>query len=148
MALRPNFPTSPYDPLVPDQRWFSADKVLRETAYEKLSRPLVAKIRSVYSWRTSGKRYEGASATSRSLLTRWFETKHQIEAAMGRSQLLAICFAQREAVETVIWLYEAQKSARQIRSNSLRRFRGRIRWKRTADIVSASSRKNCRFRQL
>ena len=25
MALHPEFPTSPYDPLIPEQRWFPAD---------------------------------------------------------------------------------------------------------------------------
>ena len=52
MALHPEFPTSPYAPLIPDQRWFPADETLRETAYEKLLPPLVAKIREeVYAWR-------------------------------------------------------------------------------------------------
>jgi type III restriction enzyme len=69
MALHPEFPTSPYDPLRPDHRWFPAAEELRSTAYEKLLPPLVAKIRTeVAAWRTAG--YTGASATSRALL-RW-----------------------------------------------------------------------------
>lgn len=45
MALHPSFPTSPYAPLIPEQRWFPADEALRVTAYEKLLPPLVAKVR-------------------------------------------------------------------------------------------------------
>ena len=33
MALHPQFPTSPYAPLVPEQRWFPADEALRSVAY-------------------------------------------------------------------------------------------------------------------
>jgi len=63
MALHPEFPRSPYAPLIPSQRWFPADETLRSTAYEKLLPPLVAKIREeVFTWRQ--KRYAGASATS------------------------------------------------------------------------------------
>src|SRR5882672_2158775 len=63
MALHPDFPRSPYAPLVPSQRWFPADETLRTTAYDKLLPPLVAKIREqVHAWRQKG--YAGASATS------------------------------------------------------------------------------------
>ena len=62
MALHPEFPDSPYAPLIPSQRWFPADATLRTSAYEKLLPPLVATIREeVYAWRQSG--YRGASAT-------------------------------------------------------------------------------------
>lgn len=55
MALHPEFPRSPYAPLIPSQRWFPADETLRSTAYEKLLPPLVAKIREeVYAWRQKG----------------------------------------------------------------------------------------------
>jgi type III restriction enzyme len=55
MALHPQFPTSPYAPLLPEQRWFPADETLRATAYEKLLPPLVAKIRAeVCAWRSKG----------------------------------------------------------------------------------------------
>ncbi len=68
MALHPLFPSSPYDPLPPEHRWFPADETLRETAYEKLLPPLVANIRKeIHAWRTSG--YEGASGTTKALLT-------------------------------------------------------------------------------
>ena len=55
MALHPEFPRSPYAPLVPSQRWFPADETRRTTAYDKLLPPLVAKIRAeVYAWRQAG----------------------------------------------------------------------------------------------
>lgn len=45
MALHPSFPTSPYQVLEPDVRWFPAAEALRDSAYEKLLPPLVAKVR-------------------------------------------------------------------------------------------------------
>jgi len=109
MALHPEFPTSPYAPLVPSQRWFPADEALRSTAYEKLLPPLVSKIREeVYNWRITG--YPGASQTSRALLNWWFETEHLLETADGTLAPFQYYFAQREAVETVIWLYDVRKA--------------------------------------
>jgi type III restriction enzyme len=46
VALHPNFLQSPYAPLIADERWFPAAEELRETACEKLLRPLAAVIRS------------------------------------------------------------------------------------------------------
>ena len=60
MSLHPDFPTSPYAPLIPEQRWFPADEALRSTAYEKLLPPLVAKVRQeIFAWRAKG--YAGVS---------------------------------------------------------------------------------------
>jgi len=109
MALHPSFPTSPYAPFLPEQRWFPADEALRASAYEKLLPPLVAKIRGeIYQWRTRG--YVGASPTSKALLNWWFETEHLIEAADGSLTPFRYYFAQREAVETTIWLYEVRRA--------------------------------------
>lgn len=109
MALHPKFPTSPYAPLIPEQRWFPADEALRSTAYEKLLPPLVAKVRKeVQIWRDKG--YPGASATSVTLLRHWFETEHLIENADTSLSTFRYYFAQREAVETVIWLYEVRQA--------------------------------------
>jgi len=105
MSLHPDLPSSPYEPLLPAHRWFPADEVMRATAYEKLLPPLVAKIRQeVHDWRA--KNYAGASATSRALLNWWFETDHLTENADGSLSSFRYYFAQREAVETAIWLYE------------------------------------------
>lgn len=108
MALHPNFPQSPYAELDPEQRWFPAAEELRGTAYEKLLPPLVAKIRKeVHAWRRAG--YSGASGTSRSLLNWWFGTEHLIDAADGSRSPFRYYYAQREAVETVIWLHDVRR---------------------------------------
>ncbi|MDH3460590.1 MAG: hypothetical protein OEM00_06350, partial [Burkholderiaceae bacterium] len=108
MALHPDFPLSPYEALLPEHRWFPASEELRATAYEKLLPPLVAKIREeVKAWRDAS--YAGASETSRALLQWWFGTNHLVEQADGTQSLFRYYFAQREAVETVIWLYDAKE---------------------------------------
>ena len=108
MALHPDFPRSPYAELDPEQRWFPAAEELRSTAYEKLLPPLVAKVRSeVHGWRHVG--YVGASSTSRALLNWWFGTEHLVEAADGTRSPFRYYYAQREAVETIIWLHDVRR---------------------------------------
>lgn len=66
--------------------------------------PLVAGIREqVDAWRLSG--YPGSSATTRRLLEHWFLDEHQTPD--GRP--FRYFFAQREATETVIYLYEVAR---------------------------------------
>ena len=105
MALHPNFPQSPHEIIDPSVRWFPADEILRETAHGKLLPPLVHQIRErVNTWREDG--YKGASETSKTLLNWWFNTPHlldQADATMGEFQYY---FAQREALETIIYLYD------------------------------------------
>jgi type III restriction enzyme len=109
MALHPQFPASPYAIPKPDQRWFPADEALRGSAYEKLLPPLVAKIREqVDAWRNSG--YVGASPTSKALLQWWFNTEHMVEQGDRSLARFQYYFAQREAVETVIWLHDVRKA--------------------------------------
>jgi type III restriction enzyme len=109
MSLHPDFPKSPYQSLVPDQRWFPADETLRSSAYEKLLPPLVSKIRKeVFQWRNEG--YSGASQTSKGLLEWWFKTDHFQEKSDGTLQDFQYYEAQREAVETVIWLYDVRQA--------------------------------------
>ncbi|HET7313608.1 DEAD/DEAH box helicase [Salinisphaera sp.] len=109
MALHKDFPRSPFE--IPDSghRWFPADEAMRDSAYEKLLPPLVANIRKeVSQWRTDG--YPGASGTSGALLNWWFEQDHMLEEANGTLSPFSYYFAQREAVETVIWLYEVRQA--------------------------------------
>ena len=109
MSLHPSFPCSPYAPLIPEQRWFPADEALRSSSYDKLLPPLVAKIRQqVFDWRNQG--YPGASQTSVALLRWWFETEHLLEQADGSLSSFQYYFAQREAVETVIWLHDVKQA--------------------------------------
>ncbi len=101
MALHPEFPKSPHAILDPSKRWFPADEELRDK-YDQLLPPLVDKIRrEVKNWRD--KKYDGASDTSKSLLRWWFQTRHPI---IGSANNFEYYFAQREAVETIIYLYE------------------------------------------
>jgi len=108
MALHPDFPDSPHAILNPDTRWFPADEALRESSYEKLLPPLVHQLRrKVKAWRDDN--YKGASDTSISLLNFWFGTEHLMPKADGMMEKFEYYFAQREAVETVAYLYDAVK---------------------------------------
>ena len=109
MALHKDFPKDPYAILDPNIRWFPADEDLREKgAIQKLMPPLVAGLREkVKEWRD--KNYDGASDTSKALLNWWFKEEHIIYNADGTSYNFRYYFAQREALETVIWLYEVAK---------------------------------------
>lgn len=105
MALHPDFPESPYAILDPSIRWFPADETLRETSFEKLMPPLVPQLRKeVKEWRNSG--YAGATETSGSLLNWWFNTPHLLPQSDGAMAEFQYYFAQREAMETVIYLYD------------------------------------------
>lgn len=105
MALHPNFPESPYAILDPVVRWFPADEALRESSSEKLMPPLVPQLRKkVKEWRDGG--YVGATSTSRSLLNWWFCTPHLLPKTDGRMAEFQYYFAQREALETIIYLYD------------------------------------------
>ena len=105
MTIHPDFPQSPHSILDPDIRWFPADEALSESSYDKLLPPLVHVLRKkVKAWRDSG--YDGASNTSKSLLNWWFKTEHLLPKADGTTFLFQYYFAQREAVETVIYLYD------------------------------------------
>ena len=105
MAIHPDFPSSPYDILHPEIRWFPADEALRDSSYEKLLPPLVNSLRKeIHSWREQG--YTGASGTSISLLNWWFKTEHLIPKSGGIVVPFKYYYAQREAVETVIYLYD------------------------------------------
>jgi type III restriction enzyme len=103
MALHPDFPSSPHVILDPSIRWFPADEALRETSMEKLMPPLVAVLRQkVKEFRDGG--YIGGSDTSRSLLNWWFKTPHLIPQADGDMAEFQYFFAQREALETIVYL--------------------------------------------
>jgi len=105
MALHPNFPESPYTILDPAIRWFPADEALRKTSMDKLMPPLVPELRrKVKEWRDSG--YAGATDTSKSLLNWWFNTPHLLPQSDGTMGEFQYYFAQREALETIIYLYD------------------------------------------
>ena len=100
MGLSKNFPKNPFNIIDPELRWFPGNDILGEKGREKLLPPLVNKIRKeVNKWRSQG--YPNISETSKTLLNYWFNTEH--------SDGFEYYFAQRESVETIIYLYENQK---------------------------------------
>jgi len=105
MGLHPDFPDSPHAILDPAIRWFPADETLRDTSMDKLMPPLVATLRvKVKEFRDGG--YVGASHTSKSLLNWWFNTPHLLPQADGTTAEFQYFFSQREALETIIYLYD------------------------------------------
>ena len=105
MALHPDFPDSPFAILDPAIRWFPADEALRDTSAEKLMPPLVPQLRrKVKEWRDAG--YVGATDTSRSLLNWWFNTPHLTPGVDGAMTEFQYYFAQREALETIVYLHD------------------------------------------
>jgi len=97
MGLDKNFPRHPHSIISPDVRWYPGSDAIGEKGREKLLPPLVNKIRKeVYDWREAG--YPNISEVSQSLLTYWFKTDHP--------NGFQYYFAQRESVESIIYLYE------------------------------------------
>ncbi|MBN2124526.1 MAG: DEAD/DEAH box helicase family protein, partial [Deltaproteobacteria bacterium] len=60
----------------------------------------------VKSWRESD--YAGASDTTRELLYHWFERHHQVETHSGETLPFRYYYCQREALETLIYLWEVR----------------------------------------
>jgi type III restriction enzyme len=105
MAIHKDFPSSAHEILKPEVRWFPADETLRDTSYDKLMPPLVPELRQkVFEWRENG--YPEISDTGRTLLNWWFKSPHPIPHADGTIGNFKYYFAQRESVETVIYLHE------------------------------------------
>jgi type III restriction enzyme len=70
--------------------------------------PLVRPIRAeVDGWRKGG--YAGVSDTSWILLNFWFNTDHEVADEDGNSIPFRYHWAQREAIETIIYLYELRR---------------------------------------
>ncbi|MEI9478088.1 MAG: DEAD/DEAH box helicase family protein [Deltaproteobacteria bacterium] len=109
MALNPTFPTDPHAILDPDIRWYPGEEKYSEDGYATLLPPLVYEIRKrVKFWRAGS--YAGASDTTRALLNHWFNTEHLLPREDGDMQQFQYYFCQREAVESAIWLYEAEEA--------------------------------------
>jgi len=106
MGISQDFPRDPYVVLDPEIRWYPGDEV-DAVQRASLIPPLVAKIRAgVKEWREAS--YAGASETTRALLRHWFETERLMRADDGAMKPFRYYFAQREAVESAVWLYEVQ----------------------------------------
>lgn len=109
MAINKNFPKSPYEILDPAIRWFPGDENLFQDGHFKLLPPLVQKIRLEVHERRNGW-YEWASTTSRALLNRRFKTEHILTNNQWQQFQFQYYFAQREAVETIVYLYEVAEA--------------------------------------
>lgn len=107
MALHNDFPASPFDTLDPAIRWFPGEEITGRERYNLLP-PLVTELRKqVKTWRENG--YEGATDTSKALLKFWFQTEHIMPNNDGSADMFEFYFAQREAIETIIYLYDVVK---------------------------------------
>ncbi len=107
MALHKNFPKDKFQILDSAIRWFPAEEDLRREGFEKLLPPFVPELREkIAEWRKNN--YDGASETSKALLNWWFKEPHTIFTKDGTSVAFQYYYAQREAVETIIWLYDVQ----------------------------------------
>ncbi len=99
------FPQNPFQILDPNIRWAPSQEDLQEKAYEQLIPPLVYKIRiALKEWRDSD--YSGASDTTKALLKFWF----QHDGHKKNGNIFQYYFAQREAIESIIYLYEIAKA--------------------------------------
>jgi len=95
MPIPSNFPSSPFEILHPETRWKPDHKI--KTSETLDLPPLVENIRyGVKDFRDSN--YEEASSTSRGLLNWWFNVE--------KSDGFKYYYAQQEAIETLIYLYE------------------------------------------
>jgi type III restriction enzyme len=109
MPIGADFPRDPYEVIDPSLRWYPGEAELELEEAAKLIPPLVGDIRQkVHEWRLAG--YPGIAETSRALLRYWFATPHVMENADGTTWEFRYYFAQREAVETAVWLYEHESA--------------------------------------
>ena len=99
MPVPKKLPKSPFEIMKPEYRW-TPDISASDKEFSHYNAPLVEKIRKqLFDWRSFG--YDGISDTSKSLLNYWFNESH--------SNNFRYFFAQRESVESVIYLYEYEK---------------------------------------
>ena len=109
MALSPDFPTDPHAILDPDIRWYPGEAERSGRALETFLPPLVHRVRrGVKEWRDAN--YAGASPTTIALLRYWFQAEHATFGDDGSPRAFRYYFAQREAVESTIWLYEVEQA--------------------------------------
>ncbi len=77
--------------------------ILDPNSRDKSKAYLVNKLRNaIYRWRSEG--YPGTTKTSKRLLNNWFNEDHVID-----NEKFVFWFAQREAIETLIYVYEVVK---------------------------------------
>ncbi len=95
--------SNPFTIVPPKDRWVpnSTKKELDFEDFSKLMPPLVAKVRTaVHEWRE--KDYSGVSDTTKALFTFWFQQPHPDN--------FRFFFSQREAIETIAYLFEVKQA--------------------------------------
>ena len=103
MPIPPGLSKSPFEINKPSERW-KPDIDLVKKPIQQFNAPFVEKIREeVHEWRQFG--YDGISDTSKYLLNFWFNYQHKND--------FQYYFAQRESVESIIFLFEYKR----VRSN-------------------------------
>jgi type III restriction enzyme len=98
--------SDPFRILTPNERWAPTQSQMDtvQNVYEQLLPPLVPRIRQkVAAWREDN--YPKASATTHALLNFWFNQEHLLGQIPFR-----FFFSQREAIESIIYLYEVAKA--------------------------------------
>ena len=99
MAIPSTLTTDPHEIIAPSDRWRPGKDELANISIANLLPPLVDKVRhAVHQWREQG--YPDISETSRALLAWWFDRDAE------STEKMRYYFCQREAVETIIYLYE------------------------------------------
>lgn len=96
----------PFKVLKHNERWLPSNiqDTIFESAYEKFLPPLVYKIRiEVEKWREND--YKGCTNTTKALLKYWFYPENR-ETFVNFN----FYFSQREAIESIIYLYEVVKA--------------------------------------
>ena len=93
---------------MPRTKQTAADQLSLLEAKSSAPRPACRRIReAVAAWREDG--YKGVTAHHATLLNYWFKTDHRLP----NGRIFAYHYAQREAIETLIYLYEVAKVRRQ-----------------------------------
>ena len=105
--LHPDFPTSPYKVLNPEIRWTPSRFGSKKDSSQLPPLVEILRIR-VKEFRDSN--YVDASETSKSLLNWWFEMPHMVTGDDGLDREFKYYFAQREAIETIIYLYDVVRA--------------------------------------
>lgn len=104
-----DIPTNPFEVIDPKNRWKPSSSMMQhKTGKSRMiaTPPLVERIREEISkWRQSN--YNGISKTSKALLNYWFSGNYYNDDKNQNAQFYRFC--QREAIETIIYLYEHKK---------------------------------------
>ena len=107
MPLHPDFPRDPYAILEPEIRWYPGDDQVGELWNSCIScrrSSMRSGAKSRNAWAESS--YAGASRTTRALLGGGFRSSTSSLRPNGTAERFRWYFAQREAVESAIWLDE------------------------------------------